>query len=259
MQEMLKRRCEKYLSRYPRIFFSHVPKCAGVSLSKAIYSAVYPSVFKATRFASHIDLPSSRISAEILGIDMMKARESQLITHLASPMMVYTNGHCIARPQVVSKFCPQWHFVTVLRDPVDRFISEYVYNRYKASEWLKNDEDIATYLSSDRAVAAGMTYAKYFSGIDDPQAMLHSPDEAVSKAVANLKQFAVCGTLDNMAAWENTFNNTFNTRISIANRNTSPNKSANAEITSNSEVMAKITALCDIDQKIYNEVKSWAK
>ena len=52
MQEILKQQSEKYLARYPKIFFCHVPKCAGVSLSNAIYQAVYPSLLKATRFTS---------------------------------------------------------------------------------------------------------------------------------------------------------------------------------------------------------------
>lgn len=257
MQEVLKRQLSSYLSRYPKIFFCHVPKCAGVSLSNAIYSALYPKLLKGTRFASHIDLRSSRISEEILGIDMMTARESQLISHLHNDMMVYTNGHCVARPAVVSKYCDKWHFVTVLRDPVDRFISEYVYNRYKASDWQKNEDDIHTYLTSGRAKQAGMTYAKYFAGADMSDDVEHNADELVSKAVANLKQFAVCGTLDDMDGWANRFNQRFSATIRIANKNTSPNKGANAEIVSDEAVMSKIRQLCEIDQRIYDAVKSF--
>lgn len=256
MQEILKQQSEKYLSRYPKIFFCHVPKCAGVSLSKAIYASVYPSVLKATKFAGHIDLKSSRVSAQLLDIDMMTARECQLISHLDSSSMLYTNGHCIARPSVVSKYSQKWHFLTILRDPVDRFISEFVYNRYKESEWLKHDQDIEQYVDSDKGISAGLTYARYFSGINDSQQILANPDAAVEAAVANLRRFAVAGTLDDMPAWINQFNQRFDTKINIDSKNKSPNQGASSDITANSDVMARIAQLCEIDSQIYQQLKA---
>ena len=259
MQEILKQQSEKYLARYPKIFFCHVPKCAGVSLSKAIYASVYPSFLKATRFASYIDLKSSRVSEALLGIDMMTARESQLITHLNAEHMLYTNGHCIARPSVVSKFYTDWYFLTILRDPVDRFISEFVYNKFKKTEWLKHDEDIEAYVDSTKGISAGMTYAKYFSGFTNPQDILANREAAIESAVANLRQFAVVGTLDNMEQWKQDFNQKFNTSIKISSKNKSPNQGASADILENPTLMAKINQLCEIDQAIYQQVKGITK
>lgn len=258
MQEILKQQTEKFLARYPKIFFCHVPKCAGVSLSKAIYSAVYPSMFKATRFTSHIDLTSSRISSDLLDMPMMTARECQLISQLSSPHMLYTNGHCIARPAVVNQFASQWYFLTILRDPVDRFISEFVYNKYKASQWQKHDEDIEQYVDSDKGISAGLTYARYFSGMNDAQQILADPQAAIDAAVANLRRFAVVGTLDDMPGWSARFNQRFGTKLHIANQNTSPNQGASAQITSDSAMMAAIAKRCEVDQAIYDQVKTLA-
>lgn len=254
MQEMLKRQSEKYLARFPRVFFCHVPKCAGVSLSKAIFSALYPALFKASRFAGHIDLHASRQSEALLDIDMMTAREVQLITHLSDNYRVYTNGHCIARPNVVSKFYKQWHFVTVLRDPVERFVSEYVYNRFKSSGWQKLDADIDSYLASPQARTSATTYARYFSGIADPEIIQQDPATAARLAVSNLQRFSVCGTLSDMPRWQQAFYDTFNTRIHIGNRNSSPNKQAYTDITGDATLLAQITAMCDTDQRIYDAV-----
>ena len=256
MQEILKRQSEKYLARYPKVFFCHVPKCAGVSLSKAIFSAVYPAFFKATRFTGFIDMKASQVSEQLLGIDMMRARESQLISHLESPHMVYTNGHCIARPDVVGKYYKHWHFVTVLRDPIDRFISEYVYNRYKSSQWQKHDSDISVYLNSDAALTSGMTYARYFSGITDANAIAERKGSVVDAAVENLRRFSVCGTLDNMEKWEQDFNARFDVRIAIGNRNATPNKQVYHDIVDDPQLMQRIRKLCDVDQRIYDAVKT---
>ena len=254
MQEILKQQSEKYLARYPKIFFCHVPKCAGVSLSNAIYQAVYPSLLKATRFTGHIDLRASRECEQLLGVDMMTARETQLTFQLSSKYQVFTTGHCVARPEVVSNFYKDWHFLTILRKPVDRFISEYVYNRFKESEWQKNETDIEEYLNSEKALSSAVTYARYFSGYRDAKEIWENADDVIAKSVANLRRFSVFGTLEQMDKWQEDFNQRFNTRINIASKNTSPNRGASSAITSSTELMSKIAELSRIDQAIYDEV-----
>ncbi|NMH60512.1 sulfotransferase family 2 domain-containing protein [Alteromonas ponticola] len=258
MQEMLKRQSENFLARYPKIFFCHVPKCAGVSLSKAIYASTYPLWLKATRYTGYIDLKSSQAAAELLGIDMMTARETQLVFQLNDPQMRYTNGHCVANPQVVSKYCNDWHFITILRDPVKRFISEYVYNRFKASAWQKHDQELLQYLESDKAVSSALTYARYFSGEKDSHTILANAQQTVNAALANLNNFSVTGTLENMPLWQSKFNQTFDTKINIASQNKSPNQQAYTDITSDPEVMAKIRKICEIDYEIFNAVNTQA-
>lgn len=257
MQEMLKGSLENYLKRFPRIFFCHVPKCAGVSLSNAIYRAVYPAYLKATRYTGHISLPGSRHCESLLGIDMMTAREAQLIFQLSTPSQLFTTGHCVARPEVVSEFYKDWHFLTVLRNPVDRFISEYVYNRFKTSEWQKDDREIETYLDSDTALHSALTYARYFSGIQNVSELLADPEEAVARSVANLRRFSVIGTLDKMTKWEADFNQRFNSTLRMGNKNASPNQGASALITGNKEFMERIATISHIDMAIYEQVSAW--
>ena len=254
MQEILKQQSEKYLARYPKIFFCHVPKCAGVSLSNAIYQAVYPSLLKATRFTGHIDLKASRVCEELLGVDMMTARETQLTFQLSSKHQVFTTGHCVARPELVGNFYKDWHFLTILRKPVDRFISEYVYNRFKQSEWQKHEADIEEYLESDKALNSAVTYARYFSGYRDAREILANADDVVAKSVANLRHFSVFGTLEQMDRWQDDFNQRFKTRINISSKNTSPNRGASSAITSSESLMQQIAELNRIDQAIYDEV-----
>lgn len=254
MQSFLKKKSQSYLARYPKVFFCHIPKCAGVSLSNAIYASLYPKVFKASRFASHIDLFGSRVSAELLDIDMMLARESELIFQLSDKYQIFTTGHCKARPNVVDKFKDDWNFVTILREPSKRFVSEYVYNKFKSSNWVKNSDEISIYLESEKALLSSTTYARFFSHFSNPTDILNNEQEAIESAISNLKNFAVSGSLENLDSWQSSFNAKFDTKIRIENKNSSPNKSATQDIYEDNDVMQSIQQLNKIDQAIYESV-----
>ncbi|GFD89088.1 hypothetical protein KUL152_13140 [Tenacibaculum sp. KUL152] len=251
MQTYLKSKTQSFLNRYPKVFFCHVPKCAGVSLSNAIYDSLYPKLFKVTRFASSIDLKGSRISSELLGIDMMEARESQLITMLNNKHQKFATGHCRTRPEIVEKFGDEWDFVTILRDPVKRFVSEYVYNRYKQSDWLTHEDSIDAYLESERALISSTTYARFFSSYSSSSSVLNNEKDAIQSAVNNLKQYALVGTLEELAAWKHNFERNFNVQLKIQNKNSTPNDEESKKVYANEKVMAKIRDLVSVDDEIY--------
>lgn len=252
MKHQLKKQVENLLKKYPRVFFCHVPKCGGVSLTDAIYRSLYPKILKASRFANHIDLKGSKVASDLLNIDMMTVRESQLINFLASENQVYITGHCRARPEVTTKFSKDWSFITILREPDKRFVSEYIYNRFKESSWLKGDIEISEYLNSDKAKLSCTTYARFFSKFNDPNDILTSKAEAIDSAIENLKNFASVGVLENLETWKNQFNQHFNVEIKINNKNTTPNSDEARKVFGNSAIMEKIHELNEVDREIYS-------
>jgi|TARA_R110002012_G_scaffold17251_2_gene65518 hypothetical protein len=254
MQGFLKTKAEAILSRYPKVFFCHIPKCAGVSLSNAIHASLYPTIFKATRLSSHIDLAGSKVCSELLKIDMSIARETQLAFNLSDKYKQFTTGHCRARPELVDKFKDNWNFITILRDPNKRFVSEFVYNKFKDSNWAKHDEEIDVYLNSAFARHSATTYARYFSKFTDADEILANENEAIESAINNLKKFSVTGTLENLNVWQHKFNDHFNTKIKIDNKNSSPNKSLSSDLYQNAEMMERIRVLSKIDEAIYQAI-----
>jgi hypothetical protein len=251
VQTYLKTKTQSFLNRYPKVFFCHVPKCAGVSLSNAIYDSLYPKLFKATRFANSIDLKSSRISSELLGIDMMEARENQLITMLNDKYQKFATGHCRTRPEVVEKFSDEWNFVTILRDPVKRFVSEYIYNRYKQSDWLTHEDSIDAYLESERALISSTTYARFFSSYSSFSSVFSNEKDAIQSAVNNLKQYSLVGTLEELTAWKQDFERNFNVQLKIHNKNSTPNDEESKKIYANEKVIERIQDLVSVDYAIY--------
>ena len=255
MKEKIKKNTLNLLERYPRVAFIHVPKCAGVSVYSSIYAALYPSFFKATPLTEYIDLNASKKCSDLLDIDMMRAREVVLVNHLDNPFKRFVTGHCHANPKVVAEYCDRWKFVTVLRDPIDRFISEYVYNRFKKSDWVKIDSDIEQYLESDAAKIKALTIAKYFSG-GEASNLLQTPKEVVFEgAISNLSKFESVGFVDDLENWNMRLSKRLGKKIPYESRNASPNNEMFEKIKNSPVLYREISKICALDLEIYNECR----
>ena len=102
----------------------------------------------------YVSLGASRAAADLIGSEMMDLRETVLIYKLAERRVKFISGHIVCRPKTRSKFEQEWRFVTVLRDPVKRWVSEFVYNTVR-------DSGVGKERAADRAVsgiASGICY-----------------------------------------------------------------------------------------------------
>ena len=242
------------LRRYPRIAYIHVPKCAGVSVVNALHSAIYMDIFRLTRISRHIDLNAGRRAKEALGVDTMTSREVMLVACLSDPLARFVSGHVVANPNVVSQFA-DWKFVTLLRKPTSRFVSQYVYDRYKDSDWAKIRTDFHTYVDSDRARMSGMSMARYFSGMS-PEQIEADPDRAVDASLRNLEKFFSVGFVEDMDAWVEDLGRRLGRRLKVPKLNTSPKPAIYQEIEESADLGSRLDALCATDTRIYDEARA---
>ena len=235
------------IATIPRIFFCHVPKCAGSSIVSAIEDQVY-SGFSVERFK--IQQEASLKAAKFLGTSMMGAREAVLAYNLSIRENYFGRGHSYCRPELVSEFLCDWKFLTILRNPVDRWISEYVYNSYKTSSWIKNEFSLERYLESNKGRSTGRTLIRYFS--NESIGDYTDPSVYIDEALGNLSRFSVVGTMENLDLWVARVNRCFGVSLNVPKRNVSPKSQKSAEIRSNPKVMKKIEELCRYDLEFYD-------
>lgn len=120
------------------IVFVHVPRCAGTSIVEAIRSECNVSN------AGRIDPIRVRKAAElILGADdpdafftAYPALQQYLLAYILKEGYSVVSGHLPAGTSLLEEFTHAHTFMTVLRDPVDRWISHYIFNK------LTNDDPL---------------------------------------------------------------------------------------------------------------------
>jgi len=142
----------------PRLCFIHVPKCAGGALHLALrrhYGLIerhHLSAIWSRRFASWQNTP------------LRSYRLALLEKRLSSPRLRYVSGHYPITLELLEKHEAEWHFLTVLRPPVERWLSNYFFNRYKSKRHFRTRANLADYLASSPGRASARTYLRHFGG-----------------------------------------------------------------------------------------------
>ena len=201
-----------------RIVFHHVPKCGGTSVGRALRRAYILSQGTVTPEESY------KAVAAFIG-DSDRARVTRDVRKLREMMLLYllySDVRCIAAHIPFSDaareiFAPTYAFVTLLRDPVVRFISHFKWSHGRPSAPDSITDDFEDFLGSERAREIGATYVRYFGG----RAVFQATTERakVDAAIANLRRLSYVGFLDQVDDFEAALRRITGKRVRIGHEN----------------------------------------
>jgi hypothetical protein len=243
----------------PRVFFLHVPKCGGISVDAAFRRKYRPSqVFRleappsaraADAFFAGQDVPRDQY------FHVLRFREALLAYAMARGPTRYVSGHFAFSERIRGEIGEGWAFVTVLRDPVSRWLSHYLYNRYKdrPGRHCGVEEDIEEVLVSDRGRAWGSEYVKYYGGLREDGE--YRSDEAVEDAVANLRRFSAVGRLEKLDGFVAQVRDSVGLSLSIRRKNRSPVSPELKEAIATESVRARLREVCAPDLEVYESTE----
>lgn len=244
--------------RHRSVFF-HMPKCGGTSLSEAMYATipinqrigVIDAV--ATRRAAaimHFDRDDAQLCHEDLdhGQLVFDLRESLLLQHMAWDTMLI-HGHVLWSDKADRHFGEQYKFVTLLRDPVARTISNM---RMTQRAGLVGD-DLDAYLEGPVARRHARVYLRYLAGRNDIDE--RDVPDALSKALTRLERFALVGFLDEFNDFASRYQALFGVGLSMPRLNAAPNDHPNLP----QSIQARLRTLCAPDIEIFERARELAQ
>ena len=243
-----------------RIVFFHIPKCGGVSLTDTLRSRYLSLDSRSYREVISLDVSASdnaiKIQKElnnqshIVAEDqVLEFREHLLLYFLSRAQTRFLSGHFQFSEVAYRNFSKKFAFVTVLRDPVERWISAYFYNRYKQSNHRKVILDIDDYLNSELGVQQGREYIKFIGGIYET-GMCVTP-EAIERAKRNLHKFDIVGILEDQEKLIERFEARFGIRLRLGMKNTNPKSQQDRNLIMTETRRRKVQEICAPDLEVY--------
>ena len=245
----------------PRIVFHHIPKCGGMSIVAGLAVTYYPMRllrYGRKGFPGVLNAKAASAAADMFQHDTYEMRRHILGYHLARGDTPLIPGHYPFSRLLYDRFHPEWRFVSLFRDPVKRWHSEYFWNRYKDHDYAKTDLDIEAYLESRSGLLNARSYTNFLMEAQDPQ--IKSNADEVKQAIENLDCFKVLGILEDLERFRAAMKSEFGRKPVFIKRNASPAPQEKKIIPdADSAFHKKLLDLLAGDIEIYNAVKEKVK
>jgi hypothetical protein len=234
-----------------RFVFHHIPKCGGTSVGRALRRRYLLSQATISPEASYraFELFTRRDDRQQMLVDVLDLRE-QMLLYLMFQDVRGISVHVRFSEKAHDHFSDRYKFVTVLRNPVDRFISHYFWACNKPGAHGRIEEELEAFLETERARRLGATMVEYLCGL--PKEVAPYSDEAVASAIANLAKFDVVGDIGDVPALEAKLREALGVRVSIGHENKRrPTTRQPSQATDDPALRARVETLCAPDATVY--------
>jgi len=238
-----------------RVVFHHIPKCAGTSVSRALRIKYFLSEHSIAASGSSQVAEKQYHDDKLCQfkrLDVTRKLRIDLLHYFMWKDYYYTGGHVPFNSVIYENFKSSYKFVTVLRDPVERYISEYFYN-YNRDHQAKVDIPIEEYIYSEIGIRNASKLCEYLCGNRsyDPYEMQVN----FNNAKLNLDNFSVIGFTDDMEQFRTHLKEALGTtiKIGVENKRKTSQKSVNDQITPS--IRKEIERLCSLDTELYEYAK----
>lgn len=220
-----------------RIIYIHVPKCGGSSFSPALRMRYLTS-----QAAIALNQGDPRLSGTDRMLSDYSARRQELRAHVEAGKRLIT-GHVQYDPKLHEGAARRYRFVTMLRDPVDRFVSHYHYIQRKHPDPARA-ATLEGFLDTPDAHRLASQYLFYFGGHWQGPGI--NAGALTDRAIRNLARFDLVGDLSDPDAFLRGLRRLTLTPLIHLRRNVAP-----VPLSVPPKLRPRIEALCAADIAIY--------
>ena len=231
------------------LVYMHPPKCAGTSIVRSLRIRF---LWKGMGLSAHSMRPVLDGCSEQLDYASYQCKAHQAADAVAAHRLVHGTqmvaGH-FWYGEYLRMLDTSVHRMTVLRDPVQRFISHYRYLVWKHGLEL----EFAEFLTTDKAKQLGSIYGFYFA--NRYPATSADEDEIVEVATSTLQTFSVIGDVNDVGGFlRNAKQKIGGPLIRFSTNQTPKSMSSRWDANVTDENRFRIMDLTSIDQRIYDTV-----
>jgi hypothetical protein len=235
-----------------KICFIHTHKCGGTSINAAIrLNYINLDMRKDRNFITINSEASTKAlnTCENSPHSVYRFREKLLIYFMNQKNTKYISGHFYFSDKAYNDFKDEYVFIIMLRNPIDRWISHYFFNRYKGTEFGKIESSIIECLNNDFGKHNGSEYVQFINGITESGD--YFSEGAIEKAKINLHKFDIVGCLEYQKDFKSKFLDILGVNLNIELANKNPKSKSFQESFITSEIKEKISELCQPDLEVY--------
>ena len=204
---------------------------------------------------------SDEKSSENLVPDTCSVRipEYLLLYFMGQDKVKFITGHVPFSGIAYRQYHHQFSFITILRDPVSRWLSEYTFNKFKKSMHRKEtaNVDIEEYINLEVGEEQGRQYVLFLGGRLNSKE--YSSKTALARAIDNLRKFSVIGCVEDMQDFIDRYYEHFGMKLNIEYKNTNPRPKKWEEQNITDDIRNKIENICERDCEIYYHLQQYLK
>lgn len=232
------------------LVYIHVPKCGGTSFGSALRLRYFYS--QATIALGDSRAVQSALDPGARGVARIKAEyevRDVMLAHLMAQKYRCISVHARYHPGLHERYHDTSTFVTLLRHPVERFLSHYHYlQRHHPS--AERAATLDAFLDSQDAARLGAQYLFYFGRV----LPFETSDlgQAVETAKAALGKFSLIGDLSRLRSFQKALNAMTGIPIPTLRRNKAPVHRAPPD----QDLLGKLNAICGPDIAIYDHAQT---
>lgn len=232
------------------LVYIHVPKCGGTSFGSALRLRYFYS--QSTIRLRHSRALQQALFPQAKGVERIKHEyriRDVLLAQLMSRNLRCICAHTRYHPALHSTHQADARFITMLRDPVERFVSHYHYVQRRHPDPARPDT-LEAFLDTADAVRIGAQYLFYFARTLPFDT--NDIDHAVARAKSALGQFEIIGDLSRPDAFHSALRTLVKTPLPVVRRNRAPQQREYPD----GDILRRISELCAPDIEIYRHAQT---